>query len=138
MKTSKREDFWFDLSGVLELDPDDVEVIKQLCQEADRDTLLQLVEKNAPNTYRWIDKCYHAPSEQEIRVKAVCEAGGWYDVVIVRDDVQTVRFEVMNTGETYASTLCYDIEEDLWFISTLGDLVECCERDTDEWGFGLG
>ena len=82
-----------------------------------------------PETARWIDKCYHRPSEDELIMHAV-------DVLLENFGVgslgETARsryrfapqYSYSNTGETYAPTVILDNETGRFLITDIGYLVE--------------
>lgn len=42
-------------------------------------------------------------------------------------------FEYVNTGDTYSPTICYDILNNKFELSTMGDMWEAYERERDEY-----
>ena len=106
-------------------------LVKRLCKARDdRDKLAALIERECPQTDAYRRECYHDPILSNMwRTTLVLHA---IDVLLGTCGVEVIgdqfalehRFEFLNTGDTYASTLVYDNDTDRLFVASYGDIVE--------------
>ncbi len=86
-----------------------------------------------PETYpavrAWIEQCYNRPRESELIERALEEELGAYRSEAIEGNTWD-RFYLnivaiyLNMGDTYATTLLFDVNADKWVITTYGDWVE--------------
>lgn len=109
----------------LRLSPEQITAIISLAEEEDRDALLHLISTHAPEAYRWIHRCYHAPTLRSMRMQAVSEVGGWQNPYpLISERTGELLYEVMDPADSYIGTLVYSMKADVWMISSIGDLIE--------------
>ena len=82
---------------------------------------------------KWIAQCYNRPSPNELIMCAFNEILDGYGVEVVRSynwdnfygDAAAVY---VNVGDTYDNTIVYEVANDRYITTTLGDWVEANER----------
>ena len=91
--------------------------------------------KRFPRTCRWLDQCFHRPRNSEIKLEALDELlrtcgvepirieGAWIDRYYM-----DIVASYLNVGETYATTLLLDHEEQRWRLTSWGDFYEANEH----------
>ena len=77
---------------------------------------------------RWIDQCYHRPSDEELRMCAFNEILEGYGIEAHFGEWQNgywcdVEFTYVNMGDSYALTIIRHRDKG-WLVGTVGDLVE--------------
>jgi hypothetical protein len=90
--------------------------------------------KRFPRTCTWLEQCYHRPRNSEIKLAALDELLRTYGVEPIRiEDAFIDRYyydivaSYLNTGETYATTLLLDHDEQRWTLASWGDFLEANE-----------
>jgi len=73
---------------------------------------------------RWVNECYNTPSHYELVMEAANEVLVCFGV----EALGNVSAVYCNTGDTYATTLIYDLENDRYLWSAWGDFVEQEEK----------
>jgi len=97
-------------------------------------TILDLVEgkieidpTNIPEKFKgtigWVDQCHSYPSQQELVMKALDDMIDGFGIEAIRgpDDPDKILATYVNTGDTYSSTVVYDLEKDEYVLTTWGD-----------------
>lgn len=81
-----------------------------------------------PKTAEWVRDCYNKPCFLNIKLMGVMEIGDWSGVMALKKEgTSDVWYEVMNAGDTYASTLAFDMRKREWLATSWGDLIEKAE-----------
>ena len=82
-----------------------------------------------PKVAQWVAQCYNTPRQSELVERALDAELGTYGTEIVRGDrwdrfyCDTVAV-YLNTGDTYGTTLLFDVPARRWIICDLGTFVE--------------
>jgi hypothetical protein len=86
-----------------------------------------------PAVAQWAAQCYNAPRDSELVEKALDAELGTHGTEAIRGDMWN-RFYCdavaiyLNTGDTYATTLIFDIPARRWIVASLGSFVESKQR----------
>ncbi len=120
-ETSMARDNFLDNLDLLELDPKKEEMIRKIH--------LGLLDPATLNSCkRWIDQCYHRPSDDELRMCAYDKILEGYGIEANFGEWQNghwcdVEFTYVNLGDLYALTIVCQRDKG-WLVGTVGDLVE--------------
>ena len=83
----------------------------------------------------WVAQCYNMPRHQELIEHAINQEIEGFGVEAIEAEGEWDRYYgpivalYINMGDTYATTLLYDVERDSWYITSCGDWVETAERN---------
>lgn len=86
--------------------------------------------ENFPNTKKWINRCYNAPSKNEQILEAINEVMEGYGTGACFSEDYSMSwplFSYINMGDTYGLSIIYLAKESKYIISTWGDMVEYYE-----------
>lgn len=92
--------------------------------------------EDIPAVAKWVAKCYHRPSEGELKMAAL-------DAVLEGFGVEAIRVEgewvshyhgdlvasYVNQGDTYTETVVHDHETDEFHVTSWGDWLEKWESE---------
>lgn len=75
-------------------------------------------------------ECHHKPDYQYRLETALNEIAGTYgaEATFSTDSCTRPAAVYLNTGDTYAATLLYDVDRNRWYVTSWGDWVETAER----------
>ena len=109
-------------------------LIKRLVRMADNETVLPvIVETSCPDTWRYARSCYHDPFlsrmwRRSIVLHAIDRILGTHGVEALRHprdgELDAPRWEYLNAGDPYATTLLYTRATDTLRIGCWGDIAE--------------
>ena len=80
-----------------------------------------------PNTAAWYQNCFKKPGWYEVEINCINEEIEGFGVVQCGPYLNMRkghRFDYINLGDTYTTTICYDKEEGEYILSCWGDLEE--------------
>lgn len=126
------------LQAFRSLSPQDAKLIRALARAVDAagitDPLEELVDTRVPATSRYAHAMYSNPYRSTlwrvtVALHAMNEILGTYGVEALavgprQDSLRPPRYEYLNMGGTYATTLIYDRQAHALAIGSWGDLVE--------------
>lgn len=76
-------------------------------------------------TREWVESCYNMPSRSEIVMSAINDLLSGYGVEpLWGDDVYWPKYQYVNLGDTYDTTIVHNLENDTYRITSWGDVVE--------------
>lgn len=81
------------------------------------------VENRFPKTQHWCNQCYNPPSQNELVMAALDDVldGFGVEAIFDPDDSSNLIGTYVNQGDTYNATVVYDMDNDTYCLSTLGD-----------------
>jgi methylthioribose-1-phosphate isomerase len=99
----------------------------------------RLDPENFKSVKNWREQAAHwPPKRHEMVMRAANELLGTHGVEVIRSENHPydpyygdIVLEYCNTGDSYASTLCYSIINKQYFISSHGDYVETMEASAE-------
>lgn len=78
-----------------------------------------------PACAQWVRQCYHSPHHVEAELCAIDAVLGTHGVEgLGRPGRLSPHFSYCNTGDSYATTVCYNHIKRRYEITSWGDLVE--------------
>ena len=123
------------LATFRDLTEDNAKLIRKLAKVEYSGSLLEdTINKHCPETARQVSRMYNNPYANQlwrttVALHAIDRLLGTYGVETI-DPVNTdnmftgPRFEYCNAGDTYATTLIYDRDNDRLFIGCMGNIAE--------------
>jgi hypothetical protein len=111
-----------DISTLLNVDKETAKIIKKVING-----------KIDPETFsdvrKWADQCYNLPSQYELIQGALNQIIGTYGTESIVEDnwksyYHNINFIYCNTGDIYQSTIIFDTENGIFFIGSVGDVME--------------
>lgn len=120
-ESSNTRDYFLENMDVLGLDQEKLELIQKVHSKL-------LDPASFASCQRWIDQCYHRPTDNELRMCAYNEILEGYGIEAHFGEWQNgywcdVEFTYVNLGDSYAMTIIHHREKG-WLVGTVGDLVE--------------
>lgn len=88
---------------------------------------IEALEKDYPETVRWVRQCYNMPSEHEVRMSMINEVMGGYGTEALDEDPNWFpqpHYSYVNMGDTYTPTIIYDHEATRFLTGCWGDIAE--------------
>lgn len=78
---------------------------------------------------KWVNQCYHKPSETELIMEAINEVLGGFGVETIKGRCIDKFYgcsqaSYVNMGDSYEHTILHDHELDRFVVTTVGDWVE--------------
>jgi len=83
-----------------------------------------------PITAKWFDDCHHKPHWSAVIISALCEVLEGFGTETLGERQFTFRYkydcayEYVNMGDTYTPTICFSVDDQKFFISDWGSIVE--------------
>lgn len=120
-----------------DLDRKSATLIRRLAEAADDDAALEkIINKECDGTEKYVRSMSSDPYRSQmwrdtVALHAMDEILGSYGVEALDSDSHSFRaprYEYLNMGYTYATTLIYDREKDKLFIGSWGDIAERLEE----------
>lgn len=92
--------------------------------------------EDIPAVAKWVRKCYHRPSEPELKLAALDAVLDGFGVEAVRVEGEWVSHyhgdlvaSYVNQGDTYTETVVYDHEKDEFLVTSWGAWLEEWEKE---------
>lgn len=107
------------------VDREEAKLVRKFAKAVDDpEALEELVEEHAPSTHTWVQQMYSDPYRSSmwrtsVALHAIGELIGGFGIEALGD-----KYEYVNMGDTYATTLIYSSDQDRLFIGSWGDFVE--------------
>lgn len=113
-----------DISMLLNVDREKAKLIKKVINgDIDPETF--------SNVESWIRKCYNPPSRYELIQEALNQIIGAYgtEPIEIEDSwidsyYHNINFIYCNTGDIYQLTIMFDTEKEVFFIGSVGNILE--------------
>jgi hypothetical protein len=90
--------------------------------------IFDFLEKEYPNTYKWVRACLNLPDNIEIKLEMINEIMGGYGIETLSeenwDNYQYPHYSYVNMGDTYATTILFNHVSERWILSSWGDIAE--------------
>jgi hypothetical protein len=119
------------LEAFRDLTPMDAKLIRKFAKAVDDpDELEELVEVHAPSTETYVRQMHSSPYNSQmwrttVALHAIGELVGGYGIEALGN-----KYEYVNMGDTYATTLIFDRVKDRLFVGNWGSIVEA---EGDDW-----
>lgn len=112
------------IAEVLRIEPDKAKQVRALIGG-------ELNPEDFKSVQKWVNQCHNPPEHIEKLLLALNEVIGGFGVEVVTSEnewvshfYQNIVLEYINLGDTYTPTICFDTDNQTFFLGSWGDYVE--------------